>query len=680
MTAGRFTAFMAPLLAAGLAATVAQAQTPPAVGVSGETAPSAQSDVNGAAFVVDPSRPEGGFIVGTGGLGGLELYSPAGARVGAHEAGEVVGVDVRYGVSLGGAPSTVIAAIDGAANQMRFFVPDAAGLREVTAAPVGVDMSAESLCLFRSPKDSNLYAFALGGGGEIEQHLIHDDGAGKLAGQLVRKLHLASEVSYCAADDATGDIYFAEQGVGVWRFDADPEAETVPTLIDAARLGRVTEEVGGVALYDGGPGAHYLVVSNASNNDFHLYNRDDDNRYVGSFTLADANGVDGVQAAGGLWASSFKDVLIAADDENDGDLNYKLVAFAPIAAALNLPVGAPQDPRILPASSVPTVQPVVETAPVSRMGDAADDPAIWVNPADPALSVIIGTDKQTGLYVYDLDGKVLQLAADGKMNNVDLRDGFKLGGRTVSIVAASNRTTDSIAIYAVDPATRTLVNVADGVQATGLTDPYGMCMYKNRRGKTYVFLGDSDGRKQQWELIATKEGKVRIKLVREMRFDTQIEGCVADDEAQVLYVAEEDIGLWRLDAEPKGGSAKTSVVTVAANSALKDDLEGIGLYDLGGGEGYLVLSSQGNNTYAVFRREGANDYLGSFAVVANGAKGIDGSSETDGLDVTSRSLGPAFPHGALIVQDGRNISPPQPQNFKYVRWEDIAAQLKLDQR
>src|SRR5690606_38666248 len=144
------------------------------------------------------------------------------------------------------------------------------------------------------------------------------------------------EASYCTADDATGDLYVAEQGVGFWRFDADPEAEVVPQLIDAVRLGHITEEAGGLAVYNAG-GASYLVGSDASANQFHVYDRTNDHTYVGSFTLAAGANVDGVEAAGGLNASSFafspnfpQGALVATDDENDGGTNYKLISWANI--------------------------------------------------------------------------------------------------------------------------------------------------------------------------------------------------------------------------------------------------------------------------------------------------------------------------------------------------------------
>src|SRR5690606_16053053 len=260
-------------------------------------------------------------------------------------------------------------------------------------------------------------------------------------------------------------------------------------------------------------------------------------------------------------------------------------------------------------------------------------------------------------------------------------DVFMLGGDTVSLVTASNRTTDGIAIYRVDPRTRRLVEVANGLQATGFVDPYGLCMYRSAgTGETYVFINGDDGDVRQYRLSDAGNGRVNATPVRDIPFGSQTEGCVADDELGVLYVAEEDVGLWRISAEPDGGDTPTSVATVEAIDALKDDLEGVGLYDLGGGRGYLVVSSQGNNTYAVFRREGENEYVGSFAVLADPARGIDGISETDGLEVLSANLGGAFANGIFIAQDGRNISPPENQNFKLVPWSAIAEALGLESR
>ncbi len=355
--------------------------------------------------------------------------------------------------------------------------------------------------------------------------------------------------------------------------------------------------------------------------------------------------------------------------------------FDRLAVTAGIGAGTTQPLTVAVSPTFPIIRPTVETEPVANAGDAADDPAIWANRENPSASLVVGTDKQGGLHVYDMQGKSRQFVADGKMNNVDLRSGFRLAGRDIVLVTASDRTHKSIAIYALDTSAGQLVNVSDGIQPTGLSDPYGQCMYRSSRsGRTYVFISDPDGLVRQWELVPTRAGKVRARKVRDIKFGSQTEGCVADDQSGILYVAEEDIGLWRVPAEPNASAAPTSVDKVEANPKLKDDLEGVGLYDLGGGRGYLVVSSQGNNSYAVYRREGDNAYLGSFSVIADPASGIDGISETDGLDVSSASLGPGFEHGAMIAQDGRNVLPVENQNFKYVPWSEIARALNLEAR
>jgi 3-phytase len=659
---------------AALAGCAGTGERMPSVAAASETTATAESDANAAVVIPNAS---GGLIVGSSETGGIELYALNGERRTAIPAGSVVGLDAR-----GNGASWTIAALDGSNNRLRLFDlnADAASATERTVRDIPIGFAGESLCLYRDARDQTLYAFALGGAGQIAQYMIASTPAG-LDAQLVRQLNLASEVSYCAADDATGDLYVAEQGVGFWRFDADPEAEVVPELIDAARIGNVTGEAGGVAVYNAGE-ASYLVASDASANRFHIYDRNNDHAFVGSFA------VTGVEAAGGLNGSSFgyganfpRGMLVAMDDENEAGTNYKLVSWSDIAEALNLAAGTPVDPRTPPASSIAIVHPTVETAPVETDGDSADDPAIWVDRNNPTRSMIIGTQKQSGLYVYDLQGQVLQFLPDGRMNNVDLRDGFRLGGQTVSLVAASNRTNDGISLYRVDGAARRIVDVADGVQPTGMVDPYGLCMYQSAQsGRTYVFVTDSEGPVRQWELVDAGNGRVRANRVRDIPFASQTEGCVADDATGVLYVAEEDVGLWRVGAEPDAAATPVSVTTVAANAELKDDLEGIGLYDLGDGRGYLVLSSQGNNTYAVFRREGNNDYVGSFAVLADAAAGIDGISETDGLEVLSANLGSAYAGGIFVAQDGRNIAPQENQNFKLVPWSAIAGALDLETR
>ncbi len=90
-----------------------------------------------------------------------------------------------------------------------------------------------------------------------------------------------------------------------------------------------------------------------------------------------------------------------------------------------------------------------ETDPVkAKKGvDAADDPAIWVNENNPEKSLILGTNKKSGLHVYDLQGNELQFLHVGCLNNVDIRDGFFVNNKEVVLVAASNCTLNTISLF-----------------------------------------------------------------------------------------------------------------------------------------------------------------------------------------------------------------------------------------
>ncbi|CAM0999428.1 BPP domain-containing protein [Rhodanobacter sp. Root179] len=674
---------LALLPAAGTGKSAARDAAAPVVQASLQTQATRSGKTDASVIVTGTSPSAVPHVVATAALGGLEVYGVDGQRQASVPAGEVAGVDVSYDFPIAGKPRTVLAAVDATGNRLRLFTMDGGVPVEAGARAIPLGFAVEGVCLFRQRLDDALYAVAVGDGGEVDQQMIYATADGKLDARQVRRISLPSKLKQCTAD-GDGNLYAAEQAVGIWHLDGNPEADLSATLVDAPRLGHLGKKVEGVALYDGGKGSRWLLAADTSEGRINLYDRADHDAYLGSFAVtAQGKPLDG---PGPLFATSVAlgaklphGVLLISDE--DGGANHKGVSMADVARALKLQPGTPQDPRAAAKPSLATVTALVETVPVASFGDAADDPAIWAHPTDPAKSLIVATDKKAGMFVYDMQGKVVQFRPDGKMNNTDLRDGFPLGGDQVTLVTASDRTHKSVAIYRLDPDRRELVDVADGVQATGMADPYGLCMYRSpKSAKTYVFINTGDGLMRQWELLDAGKGRVRIKQVREFRMASQAEGCVADDASGVLYVGEEDVALWKMDAEPDGGNAMTAIDRVAGNKAIRDDLEGVGIYDLGGGRGYIVVSSQGNNTYAVYRREGDHAYLGSFAVVADGARGIDGISETDGLEVTSRNLGPGFEHGAMIAQDGRNVLPTQNQNYKYVPWESIARALKLEMR
>jgi len=314
------------------------------------------------------------------------------------------------------------------------------------------------------------------------------------------------------------------------------------------------------------------------------------------------------------------------------------------------------------------VEPVyatVETQPVVSTGDAADDPAIWIHPEDPALSTIIGTNKQAGISVYDLSGKEIQFIKAGQINNADIRRGFKLGGEEIALVTGGNRANNTIVGYKVNPRTRLLEDVMARKVTT--LQIYGTCMYRSpKTGKTHYFATSKTGNVEQWELFDNGSGKVDAKKVRAFKVGGIVEGCVADDELGHVYISEELVGLWKYNAEPDADTSRKQVDKVAGGN-LVADVEGVTIAYGPNGTGYLIVSSQGNHTYVVYKREGDNEYVKTFRVSPR--DGVDGSEETDGIDVFVGNLGPQFPHGVFVAHDGYNDK--GNQNFKLVPLERI---------
>jgi 3-phytase len=313
-----------------------------------------------------------------------------------------------------------------------------------------------------------------------------------------------------------------------------------------------------------------------------------------------------------------------------------------------------------------------ETAAVASARDAADDPAIWRNPRNPTKSLIVATDKQEGLYVYGLNGRTRSNLPAGRVNNVDLRDGVTIKGRAGVLVAASDRTDKvhaKLALFRLDTRTARLqplgvLPIADG-------EAYGVCLWRRTAdGALFAFNVLKDGTIVQARLDLSGPAP-RAVVVRSAKLSTQSEGCVADDRTGMLYVAEEDVGLWRFSADPAGGGPE--VFARVDHQRLFDDAEGVAIAPEGEAGGYLVVSSQGDSAYALYRLQDGG-FAGRFRIVANG-KGVDGAGETDGIEIVRGSFGPDLPGGLMVAQDGDNA--PEAQNFKLVSWGEVRRALGL---
>lgn len=308
--------------------------------------------------------------------------------------------------------------------------------------------------------------------------------------------------------------------------------------------------------------------------------------------------------------------------------------------------------------------------------DAADDPAIWVNSNNPEKSLIIGTNKKAGLYVYDLHGNEIQFIKAGFINNADVRYGFELGGEKIDIVAGSNRTDNTVVVFKIDKQNQRIVNEPICTIQSNTDEVYGICLYNNHQtNQHFVFVNGKGGQIEQW-LLSNSNDTMTAKIVRTFSVNSQPEGMVADDLSALLYVGVEEEGIFKYKAMPGKDTLAIKIAeSDTSNPHISYDIEGLTIYRVSETEGYLLASSQGSFSYAIFDLSDNNNYINSF-VIKDGT--VDAVEETDGIDVTSIPLGSEFPKGIFVAQDGFNKDNGVDvnQNFKIVSCEKILDLLK----
>ena len=508
----------------------------------------------------------------------------------------------------------------------------------------------DAVCLFKNTNTETVSAFVPDVRGLISETVIYDLATNQAKNIAVREFSAVTEASGCAVNDDTKTLYVGEAELGVWAINADAESDANKQPVALVQpYGELNSEIGALSVSHDGT----LWLSATDGNLVYAYQTQTDK--LSQWSLAGEHTIESVAAS---FINDNQAQLVLIDDETGAYIQAN-VNYAAQTSVSNSKVAMTH----LHASA--------QTTPVAAFGDAADDPAIWINEQDAKNSLILGTDKRRGLMVYDLAGNKVQSLNVGRLNNVDVRQHQGINNETHTWITASNRTLNSISVFTVDGDNK-LNHVAE--VATNLPEIYGMCMYSSDSGH-YVFVNDKSGLFQQYKLTGDQDN-LSGELVREFTLPSQPEGCSADDKRGQLFAGEEDAGIWYIDAEPSAGNK--AVMLQGINEQLVADVEGMEIYHADD-KRYLVVSSQGDNSYVLYKisdnTQPSLSFAGKFNVIANLDKGIDGAGETDGLTVTAKPL-PGYPEGMLIVQDGYNRMPLQPQNFKIIDWREVKKAIK----
>jgi 3-phytase len=316
------------------------------------------------------------------------------------------------------------------------------------------------------------------------------------------------------------------------------------------------------------------------------------------------------------------------------------------------------------ADTLQTIQPAVITAPVKV---DADDPAIWINPNDPAKSLVIGTDKDANgaLYVFDLQGKIQQVVDSlQRPNNVDIAYGLMLNGKPTDYAVATERYTHKLRFFSLpdmQPIDNGGIPVFEGETAPQFRDLMGIAVYTSPKGQQYAIVGRKTGPQNGsylWQYLLEDDGTGHIKATLVRKFGNysgkkEIESIAVDNEAGYVYYSDEQFGVRQYYADPEKGNEELSVF---GKTGFLEDHEGISLYKDSNKDGYILVSDQGASKFQIFSRAGVNHELVKIVKVA--------ATHSDGSDMVNTPLNETFKHGLFVVMS-------DDKTFHYYRWEDL---------
>lgn len=302
-----------------------------------------------------------------------------------------------------------------------------------------------------------------------------------------------------------------------------------------------------------------------------------------------------------------------------------------------------------------------------------DDPAIWVNPEDISKSLIIGTDKEVGggLYVYDLEGKIVNTFLDmQRPNNVDVAYGLILNGKKVDIAVTTERKANKIRIFSLPdlkPIDNGGIEIFAGETGEDFRDGMGIALYTNSNNEIHAIVGRKNGPTEnylwQYKLSDDGTGNVKAEVVRKFgkySGKKEIEAIAVDNELGFVYYSDEQVGVRKYYADPAKGNEELAFF---AQKDAKSDHEGIAIYKKDATTGYLLVSNQQKNTFLVYEREGHNGNPNEHKLIAE----IPVSTiECDGVDASSLNFGMKFPQGFLVAMSNGNV-------FHLYEWSKIQA-------
>jgi len=246
-------------------------------------------------------------------------------------------VDVEYGLMLKGAATDVAVATERYTGKIRAY--SLPGMLEIDNGGIPVfEGEAQrypmGIALYKRPADAAIFAIVgrKSGptrGGYLWQYRLEDDGSGKVKATKVREFGTWSgrkEIEAIAVDDPLGYVYYSDEGFGIRKYSADPDAPDANVELAVFGTTGFAEDQEGICVYQVTDTTGYILASDQSANRFHIFTREGEpgrphsHRLLKTIRVA-ANQCDGSEVASVPLTERFPAGLLVAMSD-DGTFHF----------------------------------------------------------------------------------------------------------------------------------------------------------------------------------------------------------------------------------------------------------------------------------------------------------------------------------------------------------------------
>lgn len=305
------------------------------------------NDADDPAIWIHPTDPGKSLVIGTDKIektGGIWVFSLSGKTV--QSIGSIHrpnNVDVEYGFKLGGQTVDLAVATERGAKALRVFAIDRSRgrLSDVTgrtavfqdrqgeaAAPMGIG-------LVKRPSDGAVFAIVGSKtgptSGYLHQYRLISDG-GKVSLRFVRSFGSFSgdgEIEAIVVDDALGYVYYADEGAGLRKYHADPDAKNAAAELALFATTGYAGDREGLAILETSPGKGWLLSTDQvkGGSAIMVYRREGDGSSPHKHTLVarvevESDETDGLDATAKPLGRGFARGLVVAMNSRGRNFHF----------------------------------------------------------------------------------------------------------------------------------------------------------------------------------------------------------------------------------------------------------------------------------------------------------------------------------------------------------------------